>query len=132
MPPHPKPSKRAKKPSGLNRADAAAKATRKAAKPKKAMVVAQALPPEKVRKLAAKKLKPAQDGGTKTDLITAMLRRPGGATSRDMEQATGWAPHSVRGLLGTMRKRGIKVMSRKLPKEPTVYSIAADEVGDVV
>ncbi len=79
----------------------------------------------------------AKASGTKSDLILGMLKKPGGASSKEMEAATGWAPHSVRGFLGTLRKKGVAVLSKKFAKgEPTVYSIeaAADPalVGDVV
>lgn len=69
----------------------------------------------------------------KTDMIIAMLKRPGGATSKAMEDAAGWQPHSVRGLLGTLRGKGTAIVSAKEKGQPTVYSIAAAEpVGDVV
>lgn len=64
-------------------------------------------------------------GQTKGAMIQAMLSTPGGATSKEMEAATGWQPHSVRGFLGTLRKAGINVISKKLPKEPTIYRIEA-------
>lgn len=72
----------------------------------------------------------AVNGQTKAAMIQAMLRTPEGATSKQLEMATGWAPHSVRGYLGTLRKAKVRVTSTKLPKQPTVYRIedAADEV----
>lgn len=80
----------------------------------------------------------APEGVTKTDMVVGMLSTAGGATSKEIEGATGWAPHSVRGLLGTLRKRGVNVISKKLPGEPTIYRIAkakagaAADPGDVV
>lgn len=80
--------------------------------------------------------KPAAPGGqSKTDLLMGMLKGAG-STSKEMEQATGWQPHSVRGYLGTLRKKGLNVISKKLPGEPTIYRIGAapkaEAVGDVV
>jgi hypothetical protein len=80
---------------------------------------------------------PVGRGPTKADAIMAMLTTAGGATSKEIEEATGWQPHSVRGFLGTLRKKGVAVEAKKLPKEPTIYRIAvqtasAEPVGDVV
>jgi hypothetical protein len=38
-------------------------------------------------------------GGTKTDKILDLLKRPGGATLTELVKATGWQPNSVRGFL---------------------------------
>lgn len=67
----------------------------------------------------------APKAGTKGDMIQAMLKTPGGATSKELEAATGWQPHSVRGYLGTLRKAKVNVISKKLPGEPTIYRIEA-------
>jgi hypothetical protein len=80
---------------------------------------------------------PVGRGPSKSDAIMAMLTTAGGATSKEIEEATGWQPHSVRGLLGTWRKKGIVVLATKLKGEPTIYRIAAqtaseEPVGDVV
>jgi hypothetical protein len=82
-----------------------------------------------VRQAEGKSFAPV--GETKTELLTRMMKS-GGATSKQMEAATGWAPHSVRGLLGTLRKRGITINSHKTNGEPTIYSIKPDPVGDVI
>lgn len=79
----------------------------------------------------------APEGKTKSDILMEMLTTAGGATSAEMETATGWQPHSVRGFLGTLRKKGVEVVAKKLPKEPTIYRVAkkapaAAQVGDVV
>jgi len=81
----------------------------------------------------------APAGETKTDLIVAMISTRQGATSKQLEAATGWAPHSVRGLLGMLRKRGVHVESCKVKGQPTVYRITKakrpappQDVGDVL
>lgn len=81
----------------------------------------------------------APEGQTKTDMILSMLRSAGGVTSKEIEAATGWKPHSVRGLLGTLRANGVNVVSKKNKGEATVYRIAKapaapapEAIGDVV
>lgn len=136
MPAHPKPSARAKLAAQI-KADPdspiAAEPRKKAVKPQKAKPAPKAAPKAKAPATA----KPAApEGKSKTDMLIEMLSGPGGATSKEMEEFTGWAPHSVRGLLGTLRKRGVEVVSKKLKGEPTIYRIhkktPAEPVGDVV
>ena len=44
--------------------------------------------------------------GSKTAKLLDLLKRPGGATAKELAKATGWQPHSVRGFLaGTVRKK---------------------------
>ena len=51
--------------------------------------------------------------GSKTAKMLDLLKRPGGATSKELIKATGWLPHSVRGFLsGTVgKKMGLAVTS---------------------
>lgn len=113
--------------------------------PRKPPAPPSAEPRKSKAKAAKKAAKPSAPAGqSKTDMLVAMLKKPGGATSKEMEEATGWKPHSVRGLLGTLRSKGVNVVSKKLPKEPTIYRIAAssapapapaaaaEQVGDVI
>ena len=37
--------------------------------------------------------------GSKTAMILDLLKRPGGATAKELLKATGWQPHSLRGFL---------------------------------
>lgn len=87
----------------------------------------EAAPAKAARKTAARATRPAKakDGeaaapreGTKKAEIIAMLEK--GATREEIQKATGWAPHSVRGFISTLSK------SRKVSRdEAGVYKVAA-------
>src|ERR1700689_613247 len=53
--------------------------------------------------------------GSKTAAILDLLKRPGGATAKELLKATGWQPHSLRGFIsGTLgKKMGLTVTSTK-------------------
>jgi hypothetical protein len=70
-----------------------------------------------------KKADGARDG-SKASQVVELLKRPGGATAKELMKVTGWQPHSVRGFLsGTLRKKlGLTVASIKGDGERT-YSI---------
>jgi hypothetical protein len=74
----------------------------------------------------AKKPAPARRG-SKTSKILDLLKRPGGATLKELIKATGWLPHSVRGFLsGTVgKKMGLTVRSAKGEDGERTYSIEA-------
>ena len=40
-----------------------------------------------------------------SETILALIERPGGATTRELMQATGWQRHSIRGFLSTASKK---------------------------
>ncbi len=65
--------------------------------------------------------------GTKQAQIIALLQRPKGASISEIVEATGWLPHSVRGLIsgGLKKKLGLPVTSEKLDQRGTVYKLAA-------
>lgn len=70
--------------------------------------------------------KPAAKGkGTKAEAIVALLNRKGGASLTDLQKATGWQPHSVRGFLsGTVRKRmGLNLESTKSAEGERRYAL---------
>ena len=74
----------------------------------------------------AKKGGGARDG-SKAARVLELLKRPGGATSKELMKATGWQPHSVRGFLsGTVGKRmGLAVTSTKGEDGERSYSVKA-------
>lgn len=105
-------------PRRANVAPAKAKSARRATPAKKA--------PKRRTKREVAKLKVAR-GGSKTAKILGLLKRPGGATSKELMKATGWLPHSVRGFLsGTVgKKMGLTVTSTKGEDGERTYSVQA-------
>ena len=65
--------------------------------------------------------------GSKTEKVLDLLKRSGGATTKELMKATGWQPHSVRGFLsGTVgKKMGLAVTSTKGEDGERSYSIKA-------
>ncbi len=72
----------------------------------------------------AKQGRAARDG-SKAAKIIALLKRPGGATAKELMKATGWQSHSVRGFLsGTIRKKMVLDLTlTKLENGERSYSI---------
>jgi hypothetical protein len=72
-------------------------------------------PMERLRAVLAKPARAAREPGaprgpregTKREQVLAMLRRPEGASGPQLAEATGWAPHTVRGFLAGLGKKGI-------------------------
>jgi Protein of unknown function (DUF3489) len=64
---------------------------------------------------SAKKPATAAPGGSKTDKILDLLKRPGGVTLKELAKLTGWQPNSVRGFLSGAigKKMGTPVESFK-------------------
>jgi len=56
---------------------------------------------------------PKRSATGKFGLVLALIRRPGGASSAELMEATGWQAHSVRGVIaGSIKKKlGIPVVS---------------------
>jgi hypothetical protein len=69
--------------------------------------------------------KPAVGKQTKQQTCLDLLGRREGATIEDLEQATGWQKHSVRGFLaGAVRKKlGLTLVSEKPNASPRRYRI---------
>ena len=65
--------------------------------------------------------------GSKTASVVELLKRPGGVSSKELQKATGWQPHSVRGFLsGTIgKKMGLTVTSTKGEDGERTYSVKA-------
>ena len=92
---------------------------------KKAKSAKKAIPAKKASK-SAEKATGARDS-SKTATILEMLKRPDGATAKELLKATGWQPHSLRGFLsGTISKKlGLTVVSTKNGYGERAYSVKA-------
>ena len=90
---------------------------------KKGRSAKKAKPAKKARK-GGKKADRAREG-SKTAKILDLLKRPDGATLKELMKATGWQAHSVRGFLsGTVgKKMGIAVKSVKGEDGERTYSV---------
>ena len=77
----------------------------------------------KARKQPGDGARPRQ--GSKTEQVLDLLKRSGGATTKDLMKATGWLPHSIRGLIsGTVgKKMGLAVTSAKGEDGERTYSV---------
>jgi len=108
---------------------AATKATRAPRRahvaPKKAKSAKKATPTKKAPK-SAKKVTGARQG-SKSAKVLDLLKRPGGATLKELMKATGWQPHSVRGFLSGAvgKKMGLTVTSTKGEDGGRSYSVKA-------
>ena len=91
--------------------------------PKKGKAAKKASPTKKAPK-GPKKAAGARDG-SKTAKILEMLKRPEGASTKELLKATGWQPHSLRGFLsGTVGKKlGLTVVSTKTEDGERSYSV---------
>jgi len=122
-------AKSTKKATGAKRArnvaPAKAKAGKKATPAKKTPTGAKKSPAAPKTGKAGKE-KGAR-AGSKTETILDLLKRPGGATAKELLKVTGWQPHSLRGFLsGTVgKKMGLTVVSTKGEDEERSYSVKA-------
>ena len=91
--------------------------------PPKARSGRKAVPPQKSAKGAQRAASVRK--GSKTAKILALLERSGGATVKQLMQATGWQPHSVRGFLSGVvnKKMGLKVHSTEDPSGQRRYAV---------
>jgi len=75
----------------------------------------------------AKKAATTPRGGSKTDKILDLLKRPGGVSLMELVKATGWQPNSVRGFLSGAigKKMGKPVESFKSAEGDRSYRLSA-------
>ena len=114
-------------PKATQRAHVAAHKPRVApGKPRSRKKASSAEPRPKSQK-AAKQAKPAAGAreGSKAAKVLSLLRRPDGASLKELMKATGWLAHSVRGYLsGTVAKRmKLKLVSAKSDDGERRYSV---------
>jgi hypothetical protein len=106
-------------PKRQRRPKATHKSTKKAKAPKR-----QTRSKSAVRSCA--RVKPAA-AKTKQQVCLDLLNRPEGATVEELQAATGWQQHSVRGFLaGAVKKKlGLTLLSEKPDAGPRRYRIAS-------
>jgi hypothetical protein len=109
--------------------------SKKGASPKKgapkAKKGAKAAKPKKEAKAGKKAAKPAHAKEASTPRaeskgakILALIGRPKGATLAEIQNATDWQAHSVRGFLSTAaKKHGLKIESTRTEAGDRVYQI---------
>ena len=97
--------------------------------PSKAKSGNQASPAKRANKSAKSAKSPKKAAGarqgSKTARVLDLLKRPGGATRKELMKATGWQAHSVRGFLsGALgKKMGLTVTSTKAVDGERRYSV---------
>ena len=98
-----------------------------AAKAAKAPATRKKVEKTSVANKAGKTAEEAQGRANKSNMILALLRRPNGATSAELTEATGWQAHSVRGFLSAVigRKMGLTLASVKNEQGERRYSLPA-------
>jgi len=92
--------------------------------PRRRAVATQTVKPTKKASRSSKTGGPA-GRATKTAKVLDLLKRPGGATLKDIMKATTWQSHSVRGFLsGTLRKKlGLRIDSFKGKNNERTYRV---------
>ena len=66
----------------------------------------------------------APKAGGKLSNLLHLMRRKEGATIADLQDATGWQPHSVRAALTGIRKQGVEIARSKNGDDVTIYTAA--------
>jgi len=95
------------------------KPTRASKKPVGSLMTRKAMP------AARREKQPDEPALSKQDKLTALLRRPDGATIAELTDATGWQAHSVRGAMSGALKKKLKLTidSAKVEGRGRVYRI---------
>ena len=96
----------------------AASSGKKAGKANKPKKVAKPAPKAKGKPTGARE-------GSKTAKVMDLLKRPGGATLKEIMKATNWQAHSVRGFIsGALGKKlGLTVISEKAENGERTYRL---------
>ena len=81
--------------------------------------------PKLKKSAAAKPQKAVSQTKTKKETCIALLKRTRGASLAELQKATGWQPHSVRGFLsGTVKKlTGVTLVSEQTEDGKRRYRI---------
>ena len=71
----------------------------------------------------------ARTAPPKSELVKKLLRRGKGATLAELQDATGWQPHSVRAFLSGLRKKGEALVKEERKSGDTADRVAAGKVA---
>ena len=74
--------------------------------------------PQKTAKAAAAKPSPSTK---KPDIILNMMNRAKGAAIEQLQEATGWQPHSIRAVISILRKKGVTISRSQAKDGTTLY-----------
>lgn len=72
---------------------------------------------------ASRKRRLTSREGSKKETVLSMLRHAHGATLKQIMDATGWQPHTVRGFISTLGKHGLKIESFKRASGNRAYRL---------
>ena len=61
---------------------------------------------------------------SKASLVEQLLRRTKGASAAEIQEATGWKPHSVRAVLSGLRKKGHALIREERRSGELAYRIS--------
>jgi hypothetical protein len=70
---------------------------------------------------SAKVAPPISSSGKKPDIILDMLCRAKGASIKQLQEATGWQPHSIRAVISGFRKKAVTVSRSQAKDGTTLY-----------
>lgn len=62
---------------------------------------------------------------TKGQMVRGMLNREQGATNAEIQAATGWQPHTVRGFFAGNQMKGAGIRAERFEREPGVWAYRA-------
>lgn len=62
---------------------------------------------------------------TKGEMVRRMLNRENGATNAEIQAATGWQPHTVRGFFAGNQMKGAGIRAERFEREPGVFAYRA-------
>jgi hypothetical protein len=65
--------------------------------------------PKSAKKAKGPKNTGSPRDGSKASKILNLLKHPNGATAKELMKVTAWQPHSVRGFISMLRKKGFKI-----------------------
>ena len=57
----------------------------------------------------------------KPDIILNMMSRAKGAAIEQLQEATGWQPHSIRAVISILRKKGVAISRSQAKDGTTLY-----------